>query len=175
VDGDLVDIDGTSPVYFKNVDSTSNYVVSVRHRNHLGLSSNPATALSLGLKPVPFDFSNPATPAAYYGNSYTTGGGPSKILLYSGNVYLNTPTAISNYIGVNTDRAQLLIVMGNASNAVIPARNITTAGEYQTYGIGDINFDRKVDYIGASPDRAFLLSSVMGSLPLNARTQSLPN
>src|SRR5690606_23518470 len=48
-DGDIVDIDGVSPVYFKNGDVSNNYVITVKHRNHLGISSNPATALSLGL------------------------------------------------------------------------------------------------------------------------------
>ena len=41
-DGDIVDIDGVSPVTFNNVAST-NYTIAVRHRNHLGLSTNPAT------------------------------------------------------------------------------------------------------------------------------------
>ncbi|MEO8569055.1 MAG: hypothetical protein ABI419_07960, partial [Ginsengibacter sp.] len=41
-DGDIVDIDGISPVTFNNVPS-ANYTIAIRHRNHLGLSTNPAT------------------------------------------------------------------------------------------------------------------------------------
>ncbi len=41
-DGDIVDIDGVSPVTFNNV-ASANYVIAVRHRNHLGLSTDPAT------------------------------------------------------------------------------------------------------------------------------------
>jgi hypothetical protein len=175
VDGDLVDIDGTSPVYFKNVDAGSNYVVSVRHRNHLGISSNPASALSLGLSTSAMDFSNPAAAANYFGTAgvnYTSGGGPAKILLWSGNVNGNN---LSNYLGIGPDRAQIILTMANPGSALTPARNINTAGDYQLYGSGDLNFDRKVDYLGIGPDRSFLLSTVMAASPTNTRTQALPN
>lgn len=175
VDGDLVDIDGVSPVYFKNVDSTNNYVISVRHRNHLGISSNPASALALGLKPSTFDFTNTGNTAAYFGTAgtnYTQGGGTPKILLWSGNVFINNQ---SNYLGLSTDRAQIITVMANPSNALSPARPINSVSDYQIYSIGDLNFDRKVDYLGLSPDRSFLLSTVMAASPTNTRTQALPN
>ncbi|CAN5494303.1 hypothetical protein BH10BAC3_BH10BAC3_01490 [soil metagenome] len=173
-DGDLVDIDGTSPVYFKNIDSTNNYVVSIRHRNHLGLSSNPANALSIGLKSTTFDFTNTANTSNFFGSAanYTQAGAPAKVLLWSGNVYLNN---LSNYLGLNTDRAQIITVMANPGNSLTPSRNISTVSDYQTYGIGDLNFDRKVEYLGLTPDRAFLLSTVMSSSPTNTRLQALPN
>src|SRR5438067_1317201 len=45
-DGDIVDIDGVSPVTFNNV-SNGTYTIAIRHRNHLGLSTNPTTPQSL--------------------------------------------------------------------------------------------------------------------------------
>jgi hypothetical protein len=56
-DGDIVDIDGTSPVYFKNIDA-SQYVLVVRHRNHTAISQNGATPIALGLATTGFDFTN---------------------------------------------------------------------------------------------------------------------
>src|SRR6185437_7751182 len=41
-DGDIVDVDGKSPVTFNNVNN-GNYTIAVRHRNHLGLSTDPST------------------------------------------------------------------------------------------------------------------------------------
>src|SRR4029077_7983562 len=38
-DGDIVDVDGVSPVTFNNL-ANSNYVFAVRHRNHLGLRTD---------------------------------------------------------------------------------------------------------------------------------------
>jgi hypothetical protein len=129
----------------------------------------------LGLKTSPFDFTNTANTANYFGTAgtnYTQGGAVPKILLWSGNVFLNSQ---SNYLGLNTDRAQIITIMANPSNALTPARNITTSGEYQTYGIGDLNFDRKVEYLGLTPDRSFLLSSVLGSSPSTVMNHALPN
>lgn len=52
--GAVVDIDGRSPIYFKNVDG-GNYNISVRHRNHIG-AMTPAV-VSLGLNnPTPHNF-----------------------------------------------------------------------------------------------------------------------
>jgi len=44
-DGVIVDIDGISPVYFKDIDAGSTYTLVVRHRNHLGLSTDPTANL----------------------------------------------------------------------------------------------------------------------------------
>lgn len=173
-DGDLVDIDGVSPVYFKNVDAGNNYVIAVKHRNHLGISTTPVSTLNLGLSTSTFDFTNTSNSGSIYGpgTNYTQAGSPAKILLWGGNIFLNT---VTNYLGISTDRAQIITTMANPGNALSPARNITTVSDYQNYGIGDINFDRKVDYIGIGPDRAFLLSTIMAASPTNTRTQVLPN
>ena len=57
-DGDIVDIDGVSPVYFKNVPGAG-YTITVKHRNHLAMSTNPAVfnqTLAVAVNPSPLDF-----------------------------------------------------------------------------------------------------------------------
>lgn len=65
-DGDIVDIDGVSPVYFP-VSGTSDYHISIRHRNHLGvMTAQPITFTSSQVDPVVIDFTSEQTPT--YGN-----------------------------------------------------------------------------------------------------------
>jgi hypothetical protein len=165
-DGDIVDIDGTSPVYFKNVDAGSNYVISVRHRNHLGLSSNPASALSLGLNTTLFDFTNTGNTAAIYGSAgtnYVQAGSTLKNLLWAGNANSNANT---RYTGPSNDKDYLLVssLSGNVLNII-----------NNTYNAGDINMNRTVRYTGPSNDKDFLLVTPLSGSVLNIRSQLLPN
>ena len=41
-DGDVVDVDGVSPLTFNRL-ATGSYTIAVRHRNHLGLSTDPSS------------------------------------------------------------------------------------------------------------------------------------
>lgn len=60
-DGSVVDIDGTSPVSFKDL-INGNYYIVVRHRNHLPImSANPVSLLKGS--PVSYDFSTSQTQA----------------------------------------------------------------------------------------------------------------
>ncbi len=54
-DGDIVDMDGISPVAFANV-PTGSYYVAVRHRNHLGFRTDAPIALSATTPAI--DFTN---------------------------------------------------------------------------------------------------------------------
>lgn len=171
--GEIVDVDNVSPLYFKNVDG-GNYSISVRHRNHLGISSNPAVPIALGLTPASFDFTTTAA-----GNVYGTAGTNYLFLnsvnqMYSGDV--NT-SAVSNYIGLgSTDRAAILLTMGNAANAPTPARSIVTTADYLNYSRGDLNFDKTINYIGLGvSDRSYLLGTVLGGTTNASKTQLLPN
>ncbi len=72
--GSVVDIDGMSPVYFKNVDAGS-YNISVRHRNHVGAMTPSALSLGLGT-PTIENFTATATSA--YVNPALVGYGPMR-------------------------------------------------------------------------------------------------
>lgn len=161
-DGDLVDIDGVSPVYFKNLDQTGNHVIAVRHRNHLGLSSNPASPLNLGLNTTAFDFTNTANTAGIYGTAgtnYAQVGTTLKNVLWGGNANSNT-TVLYNSPG--NDRAAILTSLGSGSSLT---------GYYAT----DVNLDRRVLYNSPGNDRAFLLANVLSSNSSASRVQVLPN
>ncbi|HLO52977.1 MAG TPA: Ig-like domain-containing protein [Saprospiraceae bacterium] len=65
-DGDVVDVDGISPLAFSGVLVDSFYVV-VRHRNHLGVMSQKVSNRSL------IDFTKPSTPVFDFGTSLNNG------------------------------------------------------------------------------------------------------
>jgi len=161
-DGDLVDVDGVSPVYFKNVDA-GNFAVSIRHRNHLGISTNPAVPVGLGLATTSLNFTSLAT-ASLFGTENTNYLRSSNInILYAGNV--NTNNA-SNYTGLGNDRLALLntVLSGN------PTTNLTN-----TYNRGDLNMNRSANYSGLGNDRIYLLNTVLSGTATLSKTQALPN
>ena len=164
-DGDVVDIDGVSPVYFKNLDAAANYTIAVRHRNHLGLSTDPVANLQSLSEVTPggiTDFTT-MTDAQLFGTTaaYTVSGG--RVLLLGGNANSNTNTRFS---GLNNDRDYLLITtLGNNPAGVIS----------NTYSPSDLNLNRTVRFSGLNNDRDFLLITVLGNNPATSRTQAIPN
>lgn len=58
-DGDIVDIDGISPVTFPQA-TAGNYFVAIRHRNHLGIMTS--SMINLSLNPTNIDFTLSSTP-----------------------------------------------------------------------------------------------------------------
>ncbi|UAY51724.1 hypothetical protein [Ferruginibacter albus] len=163
-DGDIVDIDGVSPVTFNNVPA-GNYVVAVRHRNHLGLSINPATtskALSeTKSTATPLDFSSSASNLlGTAGTNYLTVSGVA--ILYAGNANGNTGV---KYSGPSNDPAYILstVLGGNASSSV------------SSYNVGDVNLNGSVRYSGPSNDASYILSTVLSSNASSSKTQVLPN
>jgi hypothetical protein len=58
-DGDIVDMDGTSPVYFSTAE-VDNYYIAIKHRNHYGIrTTNP---IALSSTPVTLNFTNASVP-----------------------------------------------------------------------------------------------------------------
>jgi hypothetical protein len=64
-DGDVVDVDGISPVIFSSA-VPGNYFVAIRHRNHFGVMS--ASSIALSSTVTGFDFTDPST------TTYSNGG-----------------------------------------------------------------------------------------------------
>jgi hypothetical protein len=163
-DGTIVDVDGISPVYFKNLSAGSTYTIAIRHRNHLGISTNPATALQTLNEQTPvstLDFT--LLPAASIfgpgpGTNYTTSGG--KNLLWGGDANFNGST---KYSGGSNDRAKILLDLGGTEGAIL-------SGYYSS----DVNMNGQVKYSGGSNDRAFILATVLGGAEGAIRTQALP-
>ena len=58
-DGDIVDVDGTSPLCFRGTPA-DDYLIAIRHRNHLGVMTDNAVRLE-PLNVADVDFTDPAT------------------------------------------------------------------------------------------------------------------
>jgi hypothetical protein len=156
-DGDVVDIDGVSPIYFKNVD-VGNYVISVKHRNHLAMSMSGTQALAL-IKNTQFDFTTTASVLGTAGTNYFNGS--SKNMLYAGNVNGNTAV---RYSGLGNDKDALLInVLSGA-----------TTGSVNGYSRGDLNMNRFARFSGLGNDKDYLLITVLGGTTTSFKTQILP-
>lgn len=157
-DGVIVDVDGISPVYFKNVDAGS-YVISVRHRNHLGISMDPTTTIALNLASTSYDFSTASDAAIFgtLGSAYTTSGGVN--LMWAGNANHNTNV---RYSGIGNDKDVILA-------------DFTISGTTANYYRSDLNMNRGIRYSGINNDKDYLLSSVLGASTATQRNQALPN
>ncbi len=164
-DGDIVDIDGVSLVTFNNVAST-NYVIAVRHRNHLGLSTDPAT-----FKPLLgetkstaslVDITTATDPNLFGTSAAYAIASDGKNLLWGGNANYNSNT---KFIGLSNDKDFILInTLGLNPSATLS----------EVYSSADINMNRNVKYIGLNNDKDFLLITALGLNPSTTRTQSLP-
>jgi hypothetical protein len=170
-DGDIVDVDGVSPVYFNGI-VNGNYALTVRHRNHLSLSLSPLTgAVTLGESQSTAYTTNvldlrTAPSSKVYGTSagYTTASHPTLTtvnLLWAGNANGNVN---SKYSGATNDRATILSDLGNNELS-------TLAGYYRS----DLNMNGTVKYSGAGNDRSYLLSSILANSELAVRTEQRPN
>lgn len=170
-DGDIVDVDGVSAVFFKNMDP-GNYILTVRHRNHLGIGADATTyTKSLNLSEPAlssiFDFTT-TSDAQMFGaaTAYTTASHPtngSVNLLWGGNSNSNINT---RYTGLQNDKDYILVTtLSNSSSTVL----------LNVYSPADINMNRNVRFNGLANDKDFLYISVLGSNTTTQRIQSIPN
>ena len=153
-DGDVVDLNGTSPVTF-NVPAAS-YFTSVRHRNHHGAMTLNTVALSS--TPATVDLTLSAT-ATYGTNARKTVG--TIQALYAGNVVPNTQI---KYTGTGNDRDPILVKVGST----------TPNNTFNGYCIEDVNLDGVAKYTGSGNDRDPILVNVGSTTPNALRVQQLP-
>jgi hypothetical protein len=160
-DGDIVDVDGVSPVTFNNV-SSGNYTVAVRHRNHLGISTDPATFTpSLDEKFSTASLVDFTTSNKIYGGSSAYGVSNGKNVLWGGNANVDGNV---KYAGPNNDKDYILsVVLGGAGTSQISG-----------YKKGDINMDGIVNYSSPNNDKDFLLAKILSGIATNFLTQYLP-
>ncbi len=153
-DGDVVDMDGISPVRFDII--PGNYFVSVRHRNHLGAMAAATYALGPETRAVDLRQSSTAT----FGTEARMPVG-SRMALWPGDV--NFDGAVK-YTGSGNDRDIVLTAVGGF------APNNTITGYRQE----DVRMNGTVSYTGANNDRDPVLQTVGGTVPTNVRLAQLP-
>lgn len=162
-DGDIVDIDGVSPVYFKNVAAGASYTLAVRHRNHLAISTNPATFTKvLDLASSSLDISTLAA-ASLMGAANTNYFNDGALnMMYAGNVNGNTNV---RWAAPNSDKDYLLsAVLGNSATVIS-----------NQYSQGDVDLNRSVRWAAPNSDKDFILAKPLSNNSANVKSQVLPN
>ncbi len=153
-DGDVVGMDGVSPVSFSV--AAGNYYIAVRHRNHLGIMT--ATTRALTGTATTVDFRSAAT--LTYGTQARKDVSGVQVM-WAGNV--NSDLTLL-YVGSGNDRDPILTRIGGS----VPTA--TTSGYYTE----DVNMDGQVIYVGNGNDRDPILTNIGGSVPTANRAQQLP-
>ena len=155
-DGDVVATNGTSPVSLAV--PAGNYYVAIRHRNHLGIMTASAVALSPIATTV--DFTSAATLTFGGADQRRNVGG--KMLMWGGDVAFDAQV---QYTGAGSDRELILTAIGG----VIPTA--TVVGQYRQE---DITMDGTIKYTGGGNDRDVVLGAIGGVVPTNIRSSALP-
>ena len=142
--GNVTNLDKTQPVMMKA--NAGKYHLTLRHRNHLGLSSNLVTyAAGDNL----FDFTT-ATDATLFGNANAFVTVSGKALMRGGNANSNFNTRFN---GTANDRDAILFYLsGNEAGTI-----------FNVYTPADVNLDGIVRFNGAANDRDALLFNLGGS------------
>ncbi|HPY40618.1 MAG TPA: right-handed parallel beta-helix repeat-containing protein, partial [Thiolinea sp.] len=147
-DGDVVDAStGSSSLNFKV--AAGNYLVSVRHRNHLGVRT--ANAVALGSAAASVDFSQATTKVA---GSDARLESANLALLWAGDVNHDDRLILS---GIGSDTTEIF-------NAILKAPNNSTLNSsYRLSGYldSDVNMDGAALFIGPSNDTNVLLGNVI--------------
>ncbi len=147
-DGDVVDVDGSSPLHFRFVEP-GNYLVSVRHRNHLGAMATKAFALNEA--PQLVDFTDQK--AAFFGNH------PmiqivEKMALFAGDANRDGEVRTE---GAENDKDRLFFTVLLSPENVEGNHNFILHG-YSEY---DINLDGQVKYQGPGSDGSYLAFDIV--------------
>lgn len=154
-DGDVVDLDGYSPVVFHA--DAGNYHVIVRHRNHLGVvTAQPITLSTAQVGQV--DLTVQST-AAYGVNAQRSEGG--RFVLWAGDV---NHDALLKYTGENNDRDPILLEVGGT----VPTNVV------MGYSQADVTMDGEIKYTGLGNDRDPILVNVGGVVPTATRSEQIP-
>jgi hypothetical protein len=144
-DGTIVGTDGSSAPQFTG-QSSGNYYVVIKHRNHLAIMT--ATAISLSSNSSQYDFTT--------GQSQAYGTNPMKQVgsvyaMYAGDANGNGQI---KYNGSGNDRA---IILGQVN-----ANSLSVAVTNRYHG-ADFNLNGQIKYNGSGNDRAILLGNVNAS------------
>ncbi|MEZ4808043.1 MAG: hemagglutinin protein [Flavobacteriales bacterium] len=153
-DGDVVEVDGFSPVSI-SIPSDS-YFIAVLHRNHLGVMSAAPIALTSTATSV--DFTD--------GSTITHGTDAQQMIngiraLWAGDV---TFDGTIKYTGQDNDRDPILTAIGGT----VPTNTVNG------YYAEDVNMDGTVKYTGLNNDRDPILQNIGGVVPTNIRVEQMP-
>ncbi len=153
-DGDVVDMDGQSPVRFTL--PLGNYHIAIRHRNHLGCMG--ASSVTLSDTPTTVDFTTAATPTWGIEARRNDNG---TMVLWPGDANFDHEV---KYTGVDNDRDAVLLRVGGSTPTTV----------VNSYFGEDVNMDGDVKYTGVANDRDIILQTIGGTVPTAVRVEQVP-
>ncbi|MEO1029820.1 MAG: HYR domain-containing protein [Bacteroidota bacterium] len=149
-DGDIVTLDGLSPLAFNR--PNGNYYVVIKHRNHLGIMSNSTVALSTSVSII--DFRDGIT-ATFGTNAQTTLGLPNgTFALWVGDT---NGDKVIQYAGGIQDTPGILAEVLNDNGNFLNLPTFTATG----YSDRDVNMDGNIQYSGGNSELSFILQNVL--------------
>jgi uncharacterized repeat protein (TIGR01451 family) len=160
-DGDIVDLDGLSPIQVQAQEENS-YYVAVRHRNHLAVMT--AGAIPLTATGTTIDFRKPTTPTYVFGPQPVH---QSQVVVLQGRAM---------WAG-NALRDSVVIYQGTLNDVNVVAQQVINAGGntfkdpnyiLNGYFSGDINMNGEVIFQGTSNDVEFIYQNIINNHPGNA-------
>ena len=144
-DGDIVDIDGVSPVLFEGM-TDGNYFLSVKHRNHLGIMTGQAISITTGNTIVDFTSNNIplfAKVPAYNGVQTIQVGNTRALWL--GNTSGDDRTIFS---GQSTDKSPIYNAVDQSPSNIFRQMTYVLVG----YNDGDVDLNGRTIFAGQSND-----------------------
>ncbi|NJN78482.1 MAG: hypothetical protein HC803_09290 [Saprospiraceae bacterium] len=164
-DGDIVDIDGVSPLTFASAQPASYFVV-VKHRNHLSVMTR--TAIPLTSVATLVDFRLPSTP------TFTINGQlinqaqvvvDQGVAMWAGNALYDNQVI---YQGTQNDVNPIYQLIINASGNIFD----TPFYKLKTYNNGDINMNGETIFQGTQNDVEFIYQNIIKNHPGNVLRQN---
>jgi peptidoglycan hydrolase-like protein with peptidoglycan-binding domain len=143
-DGDIVGLDGTSPLSYQLINGPTYFVI--KHRNHLPIMNAEEILMEGGVN-TQIDFTN----MSLFGTN------SSKVVNGAQVMWPGDVNGDSNviYAGEDNDKDVILSNLGDNPNDV----------ESQVYMQSDINMDGQVKYTGTNNDRDIILQTVGSTTP----------
>ena len=164
--GQIVDVDGVSPLCFANMSHPA-YYVAVRHRNHLGvMTANP---IQLDTAGIAIDFRYGVQPEFDFGTTHPNG------VNYTGLAQRQVTTTVRAMFAGNANSDHRLKYQGAGSdrNVILAQLLNFPANSFNEYNYGfafgyfsgDTNMDGQLKYLGPGNDSNILLNNLINYTP----------
>jgi uncharacterized repeat protein (TIGR01451 family) len=161
-DGDVVNLDGTSPLDYR-AQSGAGYYLVVRHRNHLAVMT--AGAISFTPSGVVVDFRQSATPTYLKG---ATSINKAQVDVLQGRAMWAGNALHDNQVGYQGTGNDVNVVAQQVVNAPLNTNKLSFYIS-KGYFTGDINLNGEVIFQGTGNDVEFIYQNVIKNHPGNAQ------
>jgi hypothetical protein len=166
-DGDIVDVDGVSPLSMP-IDGDGNYYILIGHRNHLSIRTAGVQSLADNVT-LPYFFTTSQSQAfqnpAYTANNNAMAQSGSAFLMWGGNANMDSTVRLTTLLLTQGDAVYILgnTLSGNPNGVLT-----------HVYTPSDINMDGTVrinTLLLTQGERPFILGTVVGGDPNGARKE----